>query len=268
MDPDKHRWAEELAEKWKHYTPPSRPSESEVEIYEKYFREVPAGGSVLILGSTAEFRDLAAKYKLKAVLCDWSEKNMEALGLLMKEKPHDEVFSKQDWREMDFPGKFDLVVGDAAFTVVQFEEVKKVAERVSSLLKENGVSLQRIWTRSGNERPTLEEMVARYEKKPTGIDTYGWMIMPLFMCTYHYEGEWGTGTEMMEWLDRLKAEGKLPGGLWEGMEHIRAHNAKTNVPKKETVEGVLKKYFEIIGMEHGNDHFSANTPIYVLKRKV
>lgn len=268
MDSDPDRWAEELAEKWRHYTPPSRPSKSEVEIYDKYFREVPTGGRVLILGSTAEFRNLAAKYKLKAVLCDWSEKNMEALGLLMKEKPYEEVFSGQDWREVEFPEKFDLIVGDAAFTVVNFEDVEKVAKRVASLLKEDGISLQRVWTRSGNTPPTVEEMVERYGKEPGDVDTYGWMIMPLFMCTYHYEGEWGTGTEMMEWLDKLKEEGKIPEGLWEGMKHIRAHNAKTNIPEKETVEGILKKYFEIAGVEHGNDHFSADTPIYVLRRKI
>ena len=135
------------------------------------------------------------------------------------------------------------------------------------MLKEEGVSLQRIWIREGNARPSLEEMVKRYGEKPADVDIYGWMIMPLFMCTYHYEGEWGTGTEMMEWLDKLKAEGGLPAGLWEGMEHIRAHNAKTNVPEKKTVDEYLGKYFEISGVEHGNDHFSIDTPIYVLRRK-
>ncbi len=267
METDPHRWAEELAEKWRHYTPPSRPSKSEVEIYERYFREVPEGGNVLILGSTAEFRDLAAKYGLNAVLCDWSEKNMEALGLLMKEKPHKEVFSKQDWRKMEFPQKFDLIVGDAAFTVVPFEDVEKVAGQVALLLKENGVSLQRIWVRKENSPPSLDEMVERYKSKPADIDTYGWMILPLFMCTYHYDGEYGTGTQMMEWLDKLKVEGKIPEGLWRGMEHVRAHNAKTNVPEKRTLEEILKRYFEVKAVEEGKDHFSANTPIYVLGRK-
>jgi hypothetical protein len=266
MKDDSHMWAEELAKMWKEYTPPSRPSKSEMEIYEKYFRAVPKGGSVLVLGSTAEFRDLAARYKLRIVLCDWSEKNMEALGLLMKEKPHKEELSKRDWRDMDFPEKFDLIVGDAAFTVIPFEDGEKVAGRVASLLKENGVAVQRIWVRHGDHLPDDREIAEAYKKKPKGMGTYEWMLFPVFMRTYHLDEEYGKGTEACLHLKEAVADGALPKSLYEGVKFLELHNAKTNIPRKEKLEKVLGNYFRIERIEYGNDHFSKMNPIYVLRK--
>src|SRR4030042_5364331 len=100
------KWSLDLAKQWEKYKPPSRPTSSEVDIYEKHIKNLPKNSKILLLGSTPEIRDLAAKYKIKIVLCDWSEKICKALELLTKNELK-EGFSKQDWRKMKFREKFD-----------------------------------------------------------------------------------------------------------------------------------------------------------------
>ena len=89
------KWSLELAKTWKKYRPPSRPSPTEVKVFEKYIKALPKNARILLLGSTPEIRNLAAKYKKNVIVSDWSEDVSKALKLIVRKSAKEE-FKKQD----------------------------------------------------------------------------------------------------------------------------------------------------------------------------
>ena len=68
-------WNAERAKAWHKMKPPSKPSESEINIYRKYFniKKNQYNPRVLILGSTVEFRQLAFELGFSVTVVDYSK---------------------------------------------------------------------------------------------------------------------------------------------------------------------------------------------------
>ena len=75
----KYSWDTNIARDWKWVTTPSRPSLSELRVMERVLEEYPRGSKILILGSTAEFRDMAYELGFKTTIVDYQPRNFETL---------------------------------------------------------------------------------------------------------------------------------------------------------------------------------------------
>ncbi len=260
-------WTEKTAQDWKRYKPPSRPAKSEVKIYDSVFA-AKKGCSVLILGSTPELRELAAKYEMKVTIVDWSEDICKALKLLMKHKNAREAFSKQDWLQMKFDEKFDMVVGDCATTVVPYAELENVLRNISNCLKPDGIAVQRIWVRYNNvQTPDLPYVRKLFESKPEHIHWYTWMLFPVFVHYYDSTNERLAGDELYQKMLADYEKGGLPKALVDLFSLVKNHKTPNNVPEKAHLESILEKYFSIVKTRWNRDCFSRNAPIYVLKAR-
>jgi SAM-dependent methyltransferase len=257
-------WTEKLAKEWHKWKPPSRPSKSEIAIYESWIRRMPIGSNVLILGSTPEIRSAAAMCKLRVTVCDWSQDIYEALKLLMENK-REENFQKQDWRTMKFEEKFDMIIGDCATTVVPYKDLKLVFGRIAASLKPNGVAVQRIWVRHKGQRYSLGEIKGVFERMPKGSNWYAHMLFPVFLHYYNDEEERLSGEELFNRLADDCQSGKIPKRIAELFSIVKDHKTPNNVLLKEDMEKLLKEKFEIVRIQYGRDVFSRNAPIYILR---
>lgn len=260
-------WTERVAKEWRRYKTPSRPSRSEIIIYEKFFKQLPMGSKVLILGSTPEIRDLAAKCRMNVTICDWSEDICKALKLLMKRSNAPENFHKQDWREMNLDQSFDMIIGDCATTVVPYTDLDTVLRNIEKSLKPDGIAVQRIWVRHKDQKYSLKGIENRFVKKPWKIHWYTWMLFPVFLHYYNTEKESLSGEEMHENLKKDCNNGTVPEELVKMFSLVKNHKTSNNVLLKADLENLLKKYFIIDEVLHGKDNFRRNAPIYILRGK-
>ncbi|MBI2971052.1 MAG: class I SAM-dependent methyltransferase [Candidatus Aenigmarchaeota archaeon] len=258
-------WTEKVAKEWRRYRPPSRPSLTEVRCYEHWFRRCK-GKRVLILGSTPELRDLAAKYRMETTVCDWSEGVFSALKILMKHKDARETFVKQDWRTMQFQNQFDLIVGDCATTVVPFADLDAVLRNIAQGLDPGGVAVQRIWTRYKDQQYTPKSIASAFATKGRA-HWYTRMLFPVFLYYYSAEKESLSGQELYEKLRKDLENGTMPEKLVRLFSLVKNHKTQNNVLLRKDLEALLGKYFIILERMHGRDNFWTNAPIYVLKKK-
>jgi len=260
-------WTEKVAKEWSQYKPPSRPSASEVEIFESRIKELPESSHILLLGSTPEIRDLAAKYGLKITIVDWSEEIFKALKLLTGNKDYNEGFSKQDWREMEFSEKFDMIIGDCAITVVPYQDVEKVLNNIERALKEDGIVVQRIWVRHENQKYSLEDVVKIFKERPENLHWYTSMLFPVLLHYYDAERESLSGEELYQKMQKDYEDGKVPKELLDLFSLVRNHKTPNNVLLKKNLESLLEKYFKITNIEYGNDNFKENSSIYTMEKR-
>ncbi len=260
-------WTEKVAKEWRRYKSPSRPSRSEIKIYEKCFRKLPIGSKVLIIGSTPEIRDIAAKYRMNVTICDWSEDICKALKFLMKRSNAPEILHKQDWREMGFDQSFDMIIGDCATTVVPYADLDTVLRNMEKSLKPSGIAVQRIWVRHKDQKYSLKSIEKIFEKKPWQIHWYTRMLFPVFLHYYNTERESLSGEEMYESMKKDCENGSVPEELVKLFSLVKSHKTPNNVLLKADLENLLKKYFTITEVLQGKDNFRRNAPIYVLRKK-
>lgn len=145
-------WTKERAETWHKMQPPSRPAQSELEIYQKFFdkikqTKVGAGKSrALILGSTVEFRQLAIQKEFDVTVVDYSR---DYYNEISKEIPpqynlDNEHYVRCDWCDMLAQlshTKFDIIIGDLSVGNIPPESIDKFYENISNLLSDNGYLL-------------------------------------------------------------------------------------------------------------------------------
>lgn len=108
-------WNKELASLWTKNLPPCRPSWSEMTIYTKYLRERQAQFphrkiKLLILGSSAEFRDWGHQENMDVTVIDCSKEYHNTIKREMKHKCCEERLIVQPWQDMTFENEFDPCV--------------------------------------------------------------------------------------------------------------------------------------------------------------
>ena len=259
-------WGEELAREWKKFHPPSRPSQSELAIYWSYIKALPSDAVSMLMGSTPDIRDMFARENKKVYVVDWSENNYNALKYLMKEKDiNNEIFVNKDWRTMEFDIKFDFIIGDLALLVLTRQDSIKVIERTAVCLKKDGKTMQRMWIRKHNTPYSLDNVLELYKNKPKNEDLFSWLELPLLFHIYDYRKEECTAQHCYEVIYQYYKQNKIPKEILDAFEPFKYLNPPLNIPLKEEFEKSLIQYFNIEKIENGEDCFSENASIYILK---
>ncbi|MGB9006584.1 MAG: class I SAM-dependent methyltransferase [Candidatus Aminicenantales bacterium] len=163
-----------FAQRWAAVTPPMRPSREELVRYEKAILGAKPrdGATALILGSTPELRSLALKHRLESTGCDIDDGVWKALTSL-RTVEGEEGFIQGNWLNLPESRQYDFILGDCSFNMLTWDEMQKLATKIRALLKEDGISIQRI--QAAPESLTLDmigQAVAAYRR--------GGFEMPLF----------------------------------------------------------------------------------------
>ena len=125
-----------------------RPSDEEIEIWERIFLKVTKKKSklkILILGATPCLRDLGIKYRHSVYLIDISLAMIEKMGKLMKYyEGGKEKIVNANWLDMPFEDNyFDIVMGDLVFQQLMPDEHEAVMKHINRVLKKDGYFLCR-----------------------------------------------------------------------------------------------------------------------------
>src|SRR3989344_4120640 len=134
------RWSQ-TAKLWRDVKPTLKPSAVEVELYEKFLRQIlkkikREALRVLVLGATPEIRDLLSRYKLAVTLLDANPRMMTAMNTLIKIKNHRERAIVGNWLKMPLTANsFDLVMSDHPTSSIAYQQLPKFFAEINRVLK-------------------------------------------------------------------------------------------------------------------------------------
>ena len=149
-------WNKDLALLWTRNLPPCRPSFSEMYIYTKYLRKKQKKYpdrkiQLLILGSSAEFRDWGHQENMNVTIIDCSEEYHNTIKREMKHKHAEETLILNRWQDMSFHKEFDLIVGDLIIGNLYPNEVPPFLERIKDALMDDGYFMTKSFFRKDLE---------------------------------------------------------------------------------------------------------------------
>lgn len=128
--------------------PPIRPSPGDLKIYDQFLHNAVKNqktAKILILGSTPELRDLAAKYTKEVTVVDVNLEMILAMTKLMRKKNPSEIWVKTSWLSMPLSHNYyDVILGDGVVNNVAWSEVNIFWKHLAEVLKPNGKFVTRI----------------------------------------------------------------------------------------------------------------------------
>lgn len=266
---------EDNAKLWHGSCPPWRPSGDDIAIYEKLAGE-KLRGSVLILGSTPELRDLAGRYSSRVTLIDISHSMIYGMTSLLKEaNPINEVWVKADWCEAPLAANsFDVILGDMPWWVLSVEQQKKLCDKTALLLKFDGILVTRIriWDPNRKFDDTQTVLKKYLEKFDVNPDQHK-LIRNIMVSHLHDI----TANEEKKQIDRAKTK-KF---LLEVAEHLSNSRHKNFVREasthllsadwtsqtKEEIILIFAEKFVIINEKRAADYDAEFYPIMKLVKK-
>ncbi len=273
---------------WTWVTSPSRPSTSEILVIERYLKEnlsaFPRDSRLLILGSTAEYRDLAYRFGFHTTIVDYKPRNFSAIGEHYCRHPtmelDDQLYANLagvtrlhmvDWRDIDLKeiGPFYLILGDLAINMVPGVDQQGLIQNISNGLDSEGISIQRVWVRDpsrySKEVNDIESIIASHvdDSKQCQGNHFYWLALPL-ISLFHDEKIGGTPfQDILRDLRRLRNNGTITEKLFHSFEAPWKHYEMPNyLPLRDD----LDKMFTSLGLDfevrQGEDPFSDMCPIY------
>ena len=264
-------WDLSMAEQWKYYKPPIRPSKADLEIFGKYLKEKIAEKGknikILILGSTPELRSLVHTFGLSLLVCDYIEDNYRELGKLV-EYQGKEIPVHQDWTTMEIGEQFDFIFAEASPNVVKREDVPKVLHNAAMHLAHGGLLIAKVWTRRTESRD-LPEILKLYREKFSHEDFMHSMAVRLYTLCY----DPNSGATPLLAVRKLLEEHHTLGMVTDTELQTCANiiNEKTKLclffPLRKEWETLFSKDFEILQRYEPSPIGPDPVPIYVLRKK-
>lgn len=246
--------------------PPVRPSNDELSIYEKHFKNLACGKkkNVLIFGATPELRDIALKYETNVTSADISWEMLCAMNLLMKEDWHKEILVKCDWLKLPLKDSFyDIAVGDNYLNMLHWPQFEPMIRESHRLLKSGGHLLTAVLIYS--EKPdSIEGLTKQYERGQLAL---GDLLSFSMDATYDSKTRETSVPKHFEELDKLFNLGKVSKKTMKDLEPYRGPLTIAK-PTEREFERLCQPYFEIIAKEYGKDYKCCQyRPIYILRKK-
>jgi len=263
-------WNEYLAKTWKKYLPPIRPAPEELAIFgrllERELQNKRSNITVLILGSTPELRDLVLSHHLVPTVVDYSEANYLALTTLMAQRGK-EHFVNQNWPNMEIGETFDVILSEAASTVVSCKMNDRFFERMHAHLKPDGVMLAKTWVRPNNQRPDMIALIADYRERLSHKDFYSAICLPLFVHFYDYEKEVVAVRYMSAQMKDLHDRGVITDSEWETIHRheYKKVTLELYIPYIDDIRTLMSKHFYIEDIIPAGFDYSEYHPIFVLR---
>jgi len=267
-------WKTEFARRWvTQWTAPARPTPGSVAFIERNITSFPKSDpSVLILGSTSEFRDLCFDLKIHPTIVDFSRENYHILSGAMKHKDvyeQNETFVEADWRDMNFAEQFDIILGDAVWNIVPVDSNEQLLHNIRRHLDSHGIYIERIH----QVPPEYEsmDMVAEVEKRRKDIEQHSLYYVfgtPGYLAVQEYSNESIPLKRVSAWADTLLERGLITQKEWDDFRSLGKH--KTDfvffLPSKQWVDDRASEYFSVkdIFIDYAFPFYPEFYPNYVM----
>ncbi|MFC1753954.1 class I SAM-dependent methyltransferase [Thermoproteota archaeon] len=282
----KKTWTLSMAKAWGKFIPFARPSKSELAVFDRYYKrifkrfkskkenksKIPKS---LVLGATAEFRDLALKNGFDSYCIDISKKNFIQLRSLMKKKrlaAKKEKFIHSDWVHLKTDNKFDIIVGDWSTNMLPPGKLDAFFRAVKKHLTKDGMLLDRhgVWLPSDRKKVNIKKQVADYRKKYQKMNFFPVKGLEIFKYFFDWRKKCVSLYTIMYGLDDLLEKGILSKKEYNDMffMDVQRHTGFCiSILMKKDYEKKAKKHLKIVKEEYGKDIFKKNLPIYIIKLK-
>ncbi len=272
-------WHAGVAKQWSVYKPPITPSKSECQIIKRYIlKSKKKNLKILILGSTPEFRDLAHQLRAEVFCIDVSFRMLQGLVPLMKNKSEAlrETWIISDWLKAPLKENyFDFILGDFVIGNLPIKLWSDFFVKMKSLLNLGGFFITRhYWVDKNLDSGKIVEKVLRYgdfKGKPINV-----FSLDILMSVWRKRGkEYSLNiAEVNKFLERMMTKEKDKKKQKRMRELINLY--KIYYPSsgktwwaldKDRNDKLMKKYFKVDKIEHGDDHPCVYyCPIYFLKK--
>jgi hypothetical protein len=156
-----------MAERWRLYRPPARPSAGDVAVYRSLMQ---APTRTLLLGATPEIRSLAHQLGHRLTIVDRSEAVYQALTSMVKPLGAEE-FHCGDWLEAEGGEQFDLVVGDGSLNMLPWAMHARFIDRVAARTRPGGRVLLHVHLMREPVFATAEDVFERFRESSQHIYT-------------------------------------------------------------------------------------------------
>ncbi len=268
---DKKTWTKTIADTWNLWTPPDRPSPGELAEYETVLQaiiKIKKNPQLLVLGSTSEFRDLAAKYKVGCTVVEYCRDNYEILGSLMRRKKYQEHLVVGDWRTVKMSKKFDLIIGDFCFGVVPKADHPKFIKNIARLLKPDGQCMLKTFVRYDAERGDLAASLAWYRKYKKHRPILESIMAPMFKYAYNFKKEEGTFPQVWNNFVTLFKQKKMTRAELDYFRKFKMDELplKFYIPWLPGLLKNIKINATLVAVIYSQDWFAIDVPIVVFKR--
>jgi len=128
---------------------------------------MPEGAHVLLLGSTPELRTLVAAHGHRLTGCDVDDAFWHAMSRLCTASGPEE-FIHCNWLELPAEGTYDLVLGDCALNMLNWEDMGRMVPRLARMLRAGGRAVFRIQASNPTlSLGTLAEAIEGYPRART-----------------------------------------------------------------------------------------------------
>lgn len=269
MASKEQKWTNTMANVWKNYRPPIRPSKDDLRVFNEFLeKKIKKHGKdvkVLILGSTPEFRDLVNSKKLTVYVCDYNKKNNDALRLLKKVKGK-EVLISQDWVKLKLNEKFDLVFAEASLNMVKENELPIVLKNVKRLLKDDGLFLAKTWVRVSKSLVPMNRIIKIYRTKYKGKSFKNYMNQ--YLLSNFYDRDHGSLKGQYLSMKKLYEKGQITKKEFSsvlGLDYEESHLV-LYMPMKKELTKIVKKYMKLVRIITPKPIGTNKVPIYVMKK--
>jgi hypothetical protein len=173
------------AELWDKFPIPARPDAEELALEEQEIalrmKQNP-DLSLLILGSTIEYRSLAKRLGIVPHVVDFSAENFASLTAYASERFEEEKFVQSDWLEIPFQDKFQVILGHRPFNVIRHDQVETLFRKIHEALQEGGVCFCRGNVTFPEDQDTLDELIRTFGKaKDRPYRLFSYLEVPLYI---------------------------------------------------------------------------------------
>lgn len=274
-DHTKTIWRTEFARAWvKYWVPPARPTPSELkktrELIVAYRKKHP-DASVLILGSTSEYRDMMVELGIVPTIVDFSKENFRILSGAMKHRRRArQKLVIADWRTMRLSKKFDVILGEAAINVVLKPTWSQLFRSIALHLKPGGLFIAKTWIRRSSRRLHITPaVIRRWRREIPRTDFLAVVKAQLYLAVYDFKNDCAYMRELHPIFENLFRRGVITSAEWRAYDRLgTAHTPHAFVfPMKADLERRLKKFFRIKAIHFCPYYLKRYHPLYVLTGK-
>jgi len=259
----------ELAEKWKSFTPPARPSEATLAIYEKHItnEKVHVKGQWGILGCTPELRCLGGKYHRPVTCIDKNPLAYAAMGLLCE--PSDvETYVHADWLDTQLEGQFDIVLGDGSMSMLSPGQHQLFLQSVHQMLTPKGLAVLRIHVSDNLQFKSPQEVFDWYRHSCPEVPVYKATKTFLSLLWLDPVTRKTPPHDLFRNIDALYHDGVITREEFEGFQFARSSATDVHYTEKAVFEALCEGLFSVEAVSHAHDYPShAHHPVYALRKK-
>lgn len=267
------KWSKEVAQVWKNYIPPCRPSSYEIELLNKLMEPKKLqwkNMKILILGSTSEYRIWAQSFNCMVTVIDNSLEYHNEISKEINIPLSNENLDNIDWLKMIYKNQYDIIVGDLVIGNLPSSKILEFLRKVKNALKNEGVFFTKSFFFDNNYLiRTPQDLFLEYEKYFRHRNPFQFNIYNLAMyCT-------NPDTYMMQFKDMyFQVElsfikniiSRKTFNVFKNLGWTEEMKNQFYMMPKLLWEDNLIEIFNNFECEKSNEDWAVNFPIYIIKK--